>query len=285
VSTLACDPPTDGPTYSLAVDVTSLGYRTDLALLAAGGAQITDRGDHLVVRSPDNPTYWWGNFVLVQAPRDRWDADHWLQVFAAEFPDARHLALGVDDPTATAQDLAALTQRGLRVEQAVVMTATAVHEPARPHRKATYRTLSTDEDWVQHVALRMTCHEGDIDPDNYREFVTSRAQTNRAVVDGGGGNWFGAFVDGRLVSQLGLLNAGQGLARFQSVETDPAFRGRGLAGSLVHHASRYGFESLAAHTLVMVADPEYLAIRIYRSVGFRDTENQLQADRAPAPTP
>ena len=34
-------------------------------------------------------------------------------------------------------------------------------------------------------------------------------------------------------------------------------------------------------TLVMVADPEYLAIRIYRSVGFTDSESQLQAEKAP----
>jgi hypothetical protein len=29
----------------------------------------------------------------------------------------------------------------------------------------------------------------------------------------------------------------------------------------------------------MVADPTYLAIRIYRSVGFETTENQLQVER------
>jgi hypothetical protein len=32
----------------------------------------------------------------------------------------------------------------------------------------------------------------------------------------------------------------------------------------------------------MVAEPDYLAIRIYRSVGFEDTESQLQSDRPPA---
>ena len=41
---------------------------------------------------------------------------------------------------------------------------------------------------------------------------------------------------------------------------------------------------LGARTLVMVADPDYLAVRIYRSVGFVDGETQLQADRPP-PTP
>nr|MBA2558703.1 GNAT family N-acetyltransferase [Propionibacteriales bacterium] len=35
-------------------------------------------------------------------------------------------------------------------------------------------------------------------------------------------------------------------------------------------------------TLVMVADPDYPAIRLYRSLGFVDTETQLQAERPPA---
>ena len=32
----------------------------------------------------------------------------------------------------------------------------------------------------------------------------------------------------------------------------------------------------------MVADPEYLAIRVYRSVGFTDSETQLQSERTPS---
>ena len=38
---------------------------------------------------------------------------------------------------------------------------------------------------------------------------------------------------------------------------------------------------LDARTLVMVADPEYLAIRVYRSVGFADTEVQIGTERKP----
>jgi predicted GNAT family acetyltransferase len=63
--------------------------------------------------------------------------------------------------------------------------------------------------------------------------------------------------------------------------THPDLRGRGLCGTLVHHAGRYGFDELGVHTLVMVADPDYLAIRIYHSVGFTGTETQLQAARMP----
>jgi predicted GNAT family acetyltransferase len=104
---------------------------------------------------------------------------------------------------------------------------------------------------------------------------------HRRLTEAGHGGWFGAFVDGRLVSQLGLFCASPGLARFQSVETDPALRRQGLAGSLLHYASRYGLDELGAKTLVMVADPNYFAIDLYRAVGFVATETQLQVERAP----
>jgi hypothetical protein len=38
---------------------------------------------------------------------------------------------------------------------------------------------------------------------------------------------------------------------------------------------------MAARTLVIVAEPVGPAIRIYRSVGFRDTETQMQLHREP----
>ena len=112
--------------------------------------------------------------------------------------------------------------------------------------------------------------------EDYLPFATAKAATERGLVEAGHGGWWGAYVDGRLVATMGLLRAGDGLARFQSVETHPDFRGRGLAGTLVHRVSGYGFDELGARTLVMVADPDYLAVRIYRSVGFADTEVQTQ---------
>ena len=78
-----------------------------------------------------------------------------------------------------------------------------------------------------------------------------------------------------------MTGPGPDWRRFQSVETDPEFRRQGLAGTLAHRASRFGFEELGARTLVMVADPEYFAIDLYRSLGFQATESQLQVQRAP----
>jgi len=94
------------------VDLTSLGYRTDLALLQLGGTEVDDRGDHLVVRSPHNPRFWWGNFLLLSGVPAPEGTDAWLERFAAEFPGAEHLALGFDGTHGRVDDLAAAAELG-----------------------------------------------------------------------------------------------------------------------------------------------------------------------------
>lgn len=262
------------------MDVASLGFRTDLALLELAGSVIEDRGDHLVVTTPSNPAFYWGNFLLLERVPPAGAVEEWLARFAATFPGARHRALGFDDPHGSADDLAGFAARGLDVDVATVMLATAVNPPPHPNPEATYRPLRSDDDWAQSVSLAIASGDTE-ESEEYLEFVERRTASNRALCEDGQGAWFGAFLGGRLVAQLGLVGASPGLARFQSVETHPDHRRRGLAGTLVHRASEYGFAELGATTLVMVADPGYHAIRVYRSLGFTDGETQLQVEQAP----
>jgi ribosomal protein S18 acetylase RimI-like enzyme len=261
------------------MDLRSLGYRTDLALLQLGGTQVEDRGDHLVVRSPHNPQHYWGNFLLLDAVPPSADAGRWVERHADAFPGARHRTIGFDGTGGTVADLSGFSALGLSPEAQTVMTASSVRSDA-PHREAECRQLSSDDDWQQNVELQMRCNDRH-DPVVHRAYAEARARTHRRLVDAGHGGWFGAFVEGRLVCQMGLFSASPGLARFQSVETDPGFRRRGIARALVQHVSTFGFEQLAATTLVMVADPDYFAIDLYRSVGFAASESQLQAERLP----
>jgi len=259
------------------MDLRSLAYRTDLALLRLGGSEVVDRGTHLVVRTPENPSFYWGNFLLLPRAPAAGEAETWVSEFRRELPGARHRTFGIDGTDGTPADLAPFADLGFQVEASTVMTAGSVHEPPHPNREATYRALRGDEDWRQQLELSLAGE----DPHATRDFAVRRARAHRAVTEAGHGQWFGAFVGDRLLSTMGLISAGAGLARFQEVKTHPAARGRGLAGTLVHHVSRFGFDELGAQTLVMVADPDYLAIRVYRSVGFADTETQLAAALAP----
>lgn len=251
-----------------------------MALLRLGGSTVEDRGDHLVVRTSSNPGFWWGNFLLLAEAPTPQDAPRWLTSFADEFPDSRHVAIGVaagmdQDPG----DPFAGT--GLTRTLDSVLVATSVHPPPRPNTEAEYRPLAGDDDWRQHAELRAAAYDR-VDDQAYQAFAEAGARSNRELVEAGHGVWMGAFVDGRLDCQMGLLRAGEGLARFQSVETRPSARGRGLAGTLTHLAGRHGFDELGAGRLVMVADPDYLAIRVYESVGFVRSQIQLGWEREPA---
>lgn len=46
---------------------TSLGYRTDLIFHRFEG-EVTDRGHYLVIHTPSNPSYRWGNLLIFDAP-------------------------------------------------------------------------------------------------------------------------------------------------------------------------------------------------------------------------
>jgi hypothetical protein len=262
--------------YLRRVEVRSLGYRTDLAILTLEGSQVTDRGDHLVIRTPGNPDYWWGNFLLLQDLKPG-SGGGWVGRFAAEFPDALHIALGLDETDADIVDPGELA--GMTMERNAVMTAASVHAPPHPNTEAVLRKLEGDADWRQSLELAAAVHAGE--PGGDAGFLTARAAAKRALTEAGHGAWFGAFLDGTLVSQLGLITGESGLARYQSVETHPTARRCGLAGTLVWHV---GATVLAGgtSTLVMVADPEDGAIRVYRSVGFTVTGTQLGFTRQPA---
>ena len=119
--------------------VTSLGFRTDVALRVLEGAEVTDRGDYLVVRSPGNPDFWWGNFLLLAAWPGPGTGDRWLARFAAEFPLARHVALGVDAPRCRRHTRTTAGARrsswppGWSRERGTVLTCAAVRPPPHPN--------------------------------------------------------------------------------------------------------------------------------------------------------
>ena len=167
----------------------------------------------------------------------------------------------------------------MTMERNAVMTATSVRAPPHPNTEAVFRTLEGDADWQQSLELTAAVYAGE--PGGDAGFLTAQLAAKRALTEAGHGAWSGAFLDGTLVSQLGLITVESGLARYQSVETHPAARRRGLAGTLVWHAGATA-PTGGTRTLVMVAEPGDAAIRVYRSVGFTVTEHQLSFIHQPA---
>lgn len=261
----------------VAVDVASIAYRTDLMIQGLGGSELTDRGSHLVIRTPSAPLSWWGNYLLLRSAPEAGEWQYRLVEFAREFPSAQHVALGLDSVDGTVRDPEGLTALGFDIQVDTVLTATALTEShARP--LIDIRPLQTDEDWFQSIELRLALHEGRPDP-LLAERARARSQAFRTLTETGHGVWFGAFIEGVLRCGAGLVLDGTGLARFQSVETHPAFRRRGLASALLHQLGTRGLADFGVSKLVIVADPSYHAIELYRRLGFEDEEHQVRLQR------
>ena len=141
------------------------------------------------------------------------------------------------------------------------------------------RPLTTDDDWAQSAALRLALDSADSAA--HRAFVENKVDEARRMAADGTAAYWGAFSAGSLRSSLGVVGDGYGLGRYQSVETHPDFRNRGFAGRVVYDAGRDAADRLGARRLVIAADPDYVAIRLYRRLGFHDVEPQVQLLRAP----
>lgn len=168
-----------------------------------------------------------------------------------------------------------------------MLTAGQLHEPPHPHLEL--RPFDGDADWSQLAGLRAAVYPERVDPpdpthDPEQAFLIRQVAANRRLVAAGHAGWFGAFDGSLLIAALGIVSDGQGVARFQSVETHPEYRRRGLARRLLYDASMHATERLQATTLVIVADPDYHAIGIYESLGFAATERQVQIERKPPET-
>lgn len=265
-----------------APELNSLVYRTDLMLLSYD-SEITDREDHWLVVSPHNPTYYWGNFLLFKnAPRVG-DADRWQALFAEEIgtpPDVVHQVFGWDTPGAELGDVEPFLARGFRLDRVEALAASEAHSPRHYNHDVNVRPLSTYPEWEQARENQMLVRSPEHEAQAHRTFLQAQLERRRAMAQAGWGAWYGAFLGDELVADLGIFGHGE-LGRYQSVQTDPAFRRRGIAGTLVYEAARHAQQLWGFKQLVIVADRDSSAGRLYQSLGFSLADRAAGLERWP----
>jgi ribosomal protein S18 acetylase RimI-like enzyme len=257
----------------LTVDINSLGYRSDLIFPRFDG-QIMDRGDYLAVLTPANPDFHWGNFLLFKEPPGEGDFNGWKALFSKEIGlEAQHMAFGWDTVDGEMGQVGPFLAAGFSLEESVVLTAASVNPPPKVNHEVVVRPLSEDWEWEAALGNQIACRDLEYGEAGYRVFRERQMARYRKMVRAGLGHWFGAFLEGRLVADLGVFKDDE-LGRFQSVGTHLDFRRRGICGTLVYRAASHAYEAMGISTLVMVADEHDHAAGIYESVGFEKAEYQ-----------
>jgi len=255
------------------MNLRSLAYRTDLFFPEFEGS-VVDRGEYLVITTPDNPGYHWGNFLIFARPPQPGDLERWTDTFSREIGDPQrvgHAVFGVDGTDGEAGAVRQFIDAGYELERNVVLRAKAAHPPPRPNRDVTVRPLVSDADWTLSLEQRRKPDPDGPDDEGYARFMERLMARYRRMSEAGRGHWYGAFLCDVLVADLGLFHR-DGVGRYQSVVTLPEFRGLGIAGTLVYGAAVHAAETFDLKDIVIVADDGSQASRVYASVGFEPVE-------------
>jgi ribosomal protein S18 acetylase RimI-like enzyme len=261
----------------------SLVWATDIDVLPPDRVAVR-RDGHVVVRSPSNPTHYFGNLLVFDDPPGPGDRRRWEAAFAAEFADepaVRHRTFCWDrTDDALGEARAEFEAAGYDLERTVGLIAPP--GDIRPHPRAnhevTIRALppepgSGDEPlWEQALEIQVAGRDTERFAEaSYREFCRRRLGDLRDLFIAGRGAWYVALLGDEVAGSCGIVvTAGRG--RFQIVDTAAAHRRRGIGSRLVVDAAQHAAATYGARRLVIAADAEYHALGIYESLGFRAVE-------------
>lgn len=253
------------------MDEIPLGWHTDLDVLQKSGSRVTSSDGFVIVETPDNPGYYWGNFLYVTDPALAGRPADCLALMSRVFPDAHHVAIGL--PSAPAPGL--WEGFGVEVERDEVLAAAVV--PAGRELPDGYVTRHlAGDDWEQ-VLRTEVAGSGTQDVDAYTDFARRRIDSQQAMVASGEAAFFGVFAGEDLAADLGIVLCDDG-ARYQSVGTVPQHRRRGLASHLLWLAGQWARER-GARRWVIVVEPDSDAARLYRRCGLVKVAESWQVFR------
>lgn len=275
----------------------ALGFRSELIFHRADGEVLDRRSEHgcRVIRTPVNPTFFWGNYLLFDRAPCAGDVVRWENLFdeliARSQPESTHRAFGwIEDAPGEIEPFLAA---GYRRNDTIVMQSTQIPKVPAPAIDATLRPLALDggsaaREWSALVDLHVATRSAEFDAESYRPYARRSVERWRALARAGQGGWFGAFVPGeavpRLAAALGLYaerepEDGERIARFQAVMTDARYRRRGLCRALIATAMSHIRAAQAADRFIIVAAAGEMPEQLYARVGFATAGMQRGVQR------
>jgi ribosomal protein S18 acetylase RimI-like enzyme len=270
----------------------SLVWATDVDTLPPD--RVVERRDgYLLIRSPSNPTFYWGNLLLFdEVPREG-DGARWEALFEREFADeprVRHHTFAWDvarGEAGAAQD--EFVAHGYELDESIGLVAEAgqVQPHERENREVVIQPLdpaagADEELWEAVLELQVAGRQEGHDEESFREFARPRLEDRRALFLLGRGAWYVALdpASGEIAASCGIVVTG-GRGRFQVVDTALAFRRRGICSRLVVEAAHHSAQAHGAERFVIVADLGYHALGLYESLGFERREHVVGVCRWP----
>ena len=255
-------------------------WATDLDVLPRDRV-IERRDGYMLIRSPRNPSHYWGNLLLFEDPPLAGSRAAWEALFETEFGaidgvEHRTFAWDRTDGKLGAA-IPEFVSAGYELERTTGLIAPA--EQLAPHprenRDVEIRPLHPGGDadlWAEVTELQVAARDPVHGEDAYRAFSARRLVELHELFAAGRGAWYVALDAGAVVASCGIVVT-SGRGRYQAVDTAEAHRRKGICSRLLIAAARDASARFGAHRFVIAADPDYHALGLYESLGFRPAES------------
>jgi ribosomal protein S18 acetylase RimI-like enzyme len=250
---------------------TSLFLRTEFIFWREYSV-IEDIGDALIITTPENPFWHWGNLIVLKEwPRreqtKRWRDMHFTRIAPLQ-PIPNRLLVWEGIPK-DKDFLEAYSADGLIFSTFDVLQLDELYKHPTHRSDILIRAIpDSDEEWHSVIAMNVESFSTLYDDSEYRNFAEQRFAHYRKMVRKGIGHWYGAYINDELAGSLGIFR-GDGLCRFQEVAVRPRFRRQGIAATLVYETARTAQQEYSGYPQIIAADADGDAIRIYRALGFK----------------
>ncbi len=255
----------------------SLAMRTELLTLS-GISHLTQQDGYKVQSTPDEPDFWMGNqLILTDAILS---ATKGFDLFETHFPDAQHRSIVWDVPNLDPTKITGVAETGCALEGFDTLSLKGSLRDASIPSGIILRPLKGPQDWAKAQAIQSEIGiEDGRDLATYVPYLERRNAGRRVQIAKGLGQWFGAFDGDRLVAQMGMFHDDT-VARYQSVETSVSHRKRGICSALLRHCALWALGRAPNARVVIVAEADSDAGRLYRSMGFAHAETIYGVVRA-----
>ncbi len=237
----------------------------------------------IAYKTPSRSDYWWGAYLVSReeitnanlglALRE-WEirlgslADIKKKIIQWEVPidhfptDAAELASVFDVPP-----------ESVSINSVLVATASTM-PPHEPLSALTLEEARSGNDFDEIMRMSLADLESTPESPATEDFLRWKHGQFCNAVSNGEGKWWMLKHNGEFVANCGLFTCGQ-TARFREVTTHPRWRRHGFARALCHLVLVEGFKDSIIERVVIVAEHNSSAERIYKSVGFSPCSFQI----------
>ncbi|MFC1746414.1 GNAT family N-acetyltransferase [Candidatus Riflebacteria bacterium] len=248
--------------------VKSFGLATDL-FISSFESEVTERENYLVIKTPDQPGNFWGNFILFKNPPGAGDADTWMSIYRHEFKckAPKFFAFKWDISRLNLEKIKPFLEKGFHIHHDLVLSVEKIKKPGHYNNLLQIKMIKTAKEWCQVVDVHLD-EEWKRSPHSQKEFMQKKVEVFRKFSREKLGCRFGAFKNNKLVGELGIY-CHKDVGRLNLIATHRNYRRQGVCQTLLYEAAKYAFDIMKLKHLVVIADRDYHAKKIYKTLGFK----------------